>query len=51
MEQKKELPKGEFSGFRCVLECFETKYVFFPWLDSLFIIVGVDLGMHTRAKC
>ncbi|KAG4909398.1 hypothetical protein JHK87_055514 [Glycine soja] len=26
MPKKKEFPKGEFSGFRCVLECFETKY-------------------------
>ena len=51
MGEKKEFPKEEFSSFRCVLECSETRYVFSPWLDSFFFIVaGVDLGLHTRAK-
>jgi len=50
MEEKKEFPKGEFSGFRCILECYETRCVFSPWLDSLFIVVGVDLGLRTHAK-
>ena len=30
MKEKKELPKREFSGFKCVLEYFETSYVFSP---------------------
>jgi len=34
MEEKKEFPKGEFSGFGYVLECSKTWYVFSPWLDS-----------------
>jgi len=42
MKEKKEFPKGEFSGFRCALECSETRCVFSLWLDSLFIAVGVD---------
>jgi len=41
MKEKKEFPKEEFSGFRCVLE-FSG---FSPWLDSLFIAAGVDLGL------
>ena len=47
MEEKKEFPKGEFLGFGCILECSETRCVFFPWLDSLFIVTGMDLGMRT----
>ena len=42
MREKKEFPKGEFSGFGCVLECSETWYVLSPWLDYLLIAVGVD---------
>ena len=49
MRQKKEFPKGEFSGFGCVLECPETRCVFSPWLDFLFIVVGVDLGLRALA--
>ena len=49
MEEKKEFPKGEFSGFRCVLECSETLCAFSPWFDSLFIVARLDLGMRTRA--
>jgi len=49
MGEKEEFPKGEFSSFEYVLECCETRCVFSPWLDSLFIIVGVDLGLRTRA--
>ena len=48
MREKKEFPKGEFSGFRCVLECSETRCVFSPWLDSLLIVAGVELGLRTR---
>ena len=48
MREKKEFPKEEFSGFRCVLECFETWCVFSPWLDSLFIVAGVDLGLMPK---
>ena len=48
MEEKKEFPKEEFSGFRYVLECFETRYVFSPWLYSLFIAAGVDLGLMPK---
>ena len=47
MKKKKEFPKGQFSGFRCILECFETWCVL--WLDSLFIVIGVDLSLRTRA--
>ena len=43
--EKKEFPKGQFSGFWCVLEYFETLCVFSPWLDSLFIVVEVDFGL------
>jgi len=50
MEMKEEFPKGELLGFRCVLECSETQCVFSPWLDPLFIIVGVELGLRTRSK-
>ena len=50
MKENKEFPKGEFSGFRYVLECSETQCVFSPWLDSLFIVVGVNLGMCTYAQ-
>jgi len=49
MEEKEEFPKGEFSSFRCVLECSETRCVFSPWLEFLFIVAGVDLGMRTHA--
>ena len=49
MKEKKEFPKGEFSGFGCVLECFKTQCVFFPWFDSLFIVAGVELGLRTCA--
>ena len=45
MKEKKEFPKGEFSGFRCVLECSTTRCVFSLWLDSFFITVGEDLGL------
>ena len=38
MGEKKEFPKEEFSSFRCVLECSETRYVFSPWLDSFFFL-------------
>ena len=27
-DEKKEFPKGEFSGFGCVLECSETQCLF-----------------------
>jgi len=50
MEEKKEFPKGEFSDFGCVLEWSKTRCVFSPWLDSLFIVAGVDLGLRTRTK-
>ena len=49
MEEKKEVPKGDFLGFGCILECSETRCVFFPWFDSLFIVTGMNLGMRTRA--
>ena len=49
MREKREFPKEEFSGFRCVLECSETRCVLSPWLDSFFIVAGVDLGLRTRA--
>ena len=45
MREKREFPKEEFSGFKCVLECSETRCVFFSWSDSLFIVIGVDLGL------
>ena len=48
MREKKEFPKEEFSGFRCVLECIGTLCVLSPWLDSLFIVAGVNLSLHTR---
>ena len=48
MREKKEFPKGEFSGFRCVLECSKTRCVFSAWLDSFFIVVGVDLGLMVK---
>ena len=49
-KEKKEFLKGEFSGFKCVLECFETQFVFSPWIVSLFIATRVDLGLRTRAQ-
>ena len=49
MREKKEFPKREFSGLKCVLECSETRRVFSPWLDSLFIATGVDLGLRAFA--
>ena len=36
MKEKKKCPKGEFLGFRCVLECFEIQCVFSPWFDFFF---------------
>ena len=50
MKEKKEFPKGEFLGFRCVLECSETECVFSPQLDSLFIVAGVNLDLRTCAQ-
>ena len=49
MREKKKFFKGEFSGFECVLECSKTRCVFSPWFDSLFIVVGVNLGLRARA--
>ena len=50
MEEKKESPMEEFLCFRCVLECSETSVCLFSLFDSIFIIVGVNLGLHTHAK-
>ena len=47
MKEKKQFPKEEFLGFRYVLECSETRCVFSPWFDSIFIAVGVNLGLNT----
>ena len=49
MKEKKEFPKEKFLGFRCILECSETRCGFFsPWLDSLHIVVGVDLDLMPK---
>ena len=48
--EKKEFHKGEFPGFRCVLECFETRCVLSLWLDLLFIVARVDLSLRTCTK-
>ena len=45
MKENKEFPKKKFSDFRCVLECFKTRCIFSPRLDSLFIAIWVDLGL------
>ena len=46
MKEKKEFPKEEFLSFRCVLESVLRLGVFFsPWLDSLFITVGMNLDL------
>ena len=50
MEEKKEFPKGEFSDFRCALECSETRCVLSPWLDPHFRVARMDLGLRTRTK-
>ena len=50
MEEKKEFSKREFSGFRYVLEYSMTWCVFSSWLDPLFIVAGVNLGLRTRTK-
>jgi len=49
VREKREFPKEEFSDFGYVRECYETRCIFFLWLDSLFIVVGVDLGLCTCA--
>jgi len=49
MREKKEFPKEGFLSFGCVLECSETRCVLSPWLDSFFIVVGVDLGLRAHA--
>ena len=41
MEEKKEFPKKEFSGFKCVLECSESWYVFSLWFDPLSMVYGL----------
>ena len=46
MEEKKEFPKKEFSGFKCVLECSKIQCIFSPC--SLFIVVGVDLSLMPK---
>ena len=51
MKERKEFPQGEFSCFERVLECSETRCIFSPWLDSLFIVARVDLGLGARAQC
>jgi len=49
VREKREFPKEEFSGFGYVKECSETRCALSLWLDSLFIVVGMDLGLRTHA--
>ena len=49
MREKKEFLKGKFSCIRSVLECSQTRCALSPWLESFFIVAGVDLGLRARA--